>query len=63
MTQTKERCVALFDTGKRCRRLAVRVAHYHGEHELYDHYGPEPTWVRAALCDKHSKPEKKAKKP
>jgi len=54
----KEMCVALDDHGKRCRRAAVRVAQYHGDHELYGWMQePWPSWVRAALCDKHSEAE------
>lgn len=54
-----EQCAAIDDKGKRCRRQAVRVEHYHGDHELYGYFNePWPSWVRAALCDKHSEPRK-----
>lgn len=47
------RCQALDMNGKRCRRRATRHMKYHGNHELYDSNGPEPTWVQIVLCDKH----------
>jgi hypothetical protein len=53
----KEVCVALDNNGRRCRRRAVRVEQYHGEHEIYGYFNePWPTWVRAALCPRHCEP-------
>jgi hypothetical protein len=49
--------------GKRCRSEDTEWRHYHGNPELYDYDGPEPTWVRVALCPRHrqkNKPKKLA---
>ena len=52
----KEMCIALDNDGKRCRRRAVRIEHYHGDSEIYGtcNNDPWPCWVRAAFCDEHS---------
>ena len=54
------RCAALDGNGKRCGREGVRWVSYHGDHELYG-YGSEPwpSWVRIALCERHSEPERR----
>ena len=49
-----ETCIALDDQGQRCRRRATRIEQYHGANDLYGYFNPPwPSWVRAALCDKH----------
>ena len=58
----RESCAALDQDGKRCRRHAVRIVQYHGEHELYGYFNePWPSWVRVALCDRHSLEPRKPK--
>jgi hypothetical protein len=50
------KCQALDIHGRRCRSDKRLVAvNYHGHSEIYGSGsdGPEPTWVRVYLCDKH----------
>lgn len=48
------RCAALDIRGKHCpARRNLAWVQYHGESELYDHFGPEPTWMKVLLCPKH----------
>lgn len=51
----QERCIALDMDGHQCRKIAARVTCYHGDGEIYDHQNPEPSWVRAAFCEQHSR--------
>ena len=47
------KCDALDSDGHRCRWPAIRVESYHGDHEIYDAFGDQPTWVRVELCARH----------
>lgn len=46
-------CRAIDMHGRRCRNIAVMVANYHGDHELYDGFDDKPGWVKVELCKKH----------
>ena len=49
----RNRCQALGDGGKRCRRVAVSLVAYHGDGELYSYGEPSPKWVAVNLCKEH----------
>lgn len=50
------RCAALDSNGKRCSaRQHLKLIKYHGDGEIYDFQGPEPTWVLVHLCPSHRK--------
>jgi len=54
-------CAVLDLHGKRCRKRAVRLEHYHGDDELYASYGIDhpKEWVVVPMCALHAdKPEK-----
>lgn len=48
-----QRCDALTDDGRRCRKAAAVETSYHGDNEIYSHDGPRPTWVLVRLCADH----------
>lgn len=49
--ETGERCDALDNNGRRCRKTAVRADRFHGDGELSY---PKVSWVRVAVCAKHA---------
>lgn len=50
-----ERCDALDMHGRRCRKRASVITHYHGASDVYPFSEDVPQWVRVALCLKHGK--------
>lgn len=58
LTPADARCIALDMNGLPCRNKPVRVTGYHGDCEIYGTFHePWPCWVRASLCERHSRPE------
>lgn len=44
-------CQRLNSDGVRCKRKAVYIEHYHGDHEIY--YLTSLVWVEIYLCGNH----------
>ena len=54
-------CQRLDMNGKRCKRKAVYIEHYHGDHEIYGNEfdnKKEVKWVEIYLCGVHRQTDK-----
>ena len=49
-------CQRLDDEGKKCKRKAIYIEHYHGDNEIYE---DKLSWVEIYVCGhhRHSQPE------
>ena len=50
----RERCAALDDEGRRCRKLSTGHVRYHGDPELTS-LSDRPGWIVAPMCEPHFK--------